>query len=84
MRFSWCIFVVAIGTMFPSMYYLTRALQELFLDHEFPTAEGDEMVFKDITTPSDFWSVSSNHRCVSKTSLSGHFPKAEVSLRCPL
>ncbi|KAF2897002.1 hypothetical protein ILUMI_09174 [Ignelater luminosus] len=47
--------IFAVGMVFPSMYYLTRVLQELFLEKQFQTLNNVEITFSDIKSASDFW-----------------------------
>lgn len=45
---------------YPEMYYLTRAIQQQFLEQEFSTVNEVEINFHDIRTAADFWFVSKN------------------------
>lgn len=45
--------------VYSSMYYLTRAVQQQFLESPF-TSNGAEINFHDVRTAADFWFVSFN------------------------
>lgn len=51
-------FVVAIGSMSTSMYYLTKIMKSQFVETEFETASGKDITFDDIKNAADFWAVS--------------------------
>lgn len=44
--------------VFPSMYYFTRALTELFIMKPFMTDKNVELTFMEITNADEFWAVS--------------------------
>lgn len=46
------------------MYYLTRALQDIFVRRSFETVNSSvSLTFEDIRTAADFWSVSIGITC---------------------
>lgn len=57
-------FLVTLGMTFPSMYYLTKMIQNRFLESEFTTVNDVQINFKDIRTAADFWFVSAAYSII--------------------
>lgn len=50
--------IVVVGSVSPSMYYLTHIMKKEFIDGEFETVTEEPISFEEIKSGADFWAVS--------------------------
>lgn len=51
-------FLVVIGSVSSSMFYLTNVMKRVFMETEFETVNERDIVYEDIKNAADFWVVS--------------------------